>query len=172
MGGLPQEQYRVHSSEKPAATGIRYDPLLYGLKPTTYRVRHFGHSAQWRIRGIIASIDQGEISGSCPERIHSPPLSGAPNECLGESSSFRLALPIANCADNSVGNCKVSVDPHPQVFEVLGSGKCIRVLSQVTEVVVFTYESDGEHTHKIIGQDGWHHIWTVFIFQPIVASTP
>jgi len=52
MGGLPHEQYRVHSSEKPALRGIRYDPLRYGLKPTRYRVRHFGHSTQCRTRDI------------------------------------------------------------------------------------------------------------------------
>src|SRR6266852_175443 len=52
MGGLPQEQYRIHSSENPAARGIRYDPLRYGLKPTRYRVRHFGHSTQCRTRDI------------------------------------------------------------------------------------------------------------------------
>src|SRR6266851_311694 len=58
MGGLPHAQYSVHSSENPATRGIRYDPLRYGLKPTRYRVRHFGHSTQWRTRGVMARINQ------------------------------------------------------------------------------------------------------------------
>ena len=56
MGGLPQEQYNIHSSN-PAARGIRYDPLRYGLKPSRYRVRHFGHSMQWRIRSVMAHLN-------------------------------------------------------------------------------------------------------------------
>jgi len=41
-----QEQYSVHSSENPELSGTRCDPLRYGLKPSRYRVPHFGHSTQ------------------------------------------------------------------------------------------------------------------------------
>jgi hypothetical protein len=37
----------MYSSEDPAACR-RYEPLQYGLKAIRYRVRHFGHSTQWR----------------------------------------------------------------------------------------------------------------------------
>ena len=50
MGGLPQAQYSVHSAANPSASGIKQDPLRYGLKPGKYRVKHFGHSTQWRRR--------------------------------------------------------------------------------------------------------------------------
>jgi hypothetical protein len=33
-------------------SGIRYDPLRYGLELGKYRVRHFGHSTQWRTRDM------------------------------------------------------------------------------------------------------------------------
>jgi hypothetical protein len=46
LGGVPQEQYSVHSSEDPEVNGVRYDPLRYGLNPSRYRVRHFKHSTQ------------------------------------------------------------------------------------------------------------------------------
>ena len=58
MGGLPQAQYSVHSSANPSASGIKYDPLRYGLKPGKYRVKHFGHSTQWRTREAM------DVSGS------------------------------------------------------------------------------------------------------------
>jgi len=54
-----QEQYKVHSSENPLTSGTRYAPFRYGLKPTRYRVRHFGHSTQWRIRVVMAHIVAG-----------------------------------------------------------------------------------------------------------------
>jgi len=56
MGGLPQAQYSVHSSANPSASGIKYDPLRYGLKPGKYRVKHFGHSTQWRTREAMARV--------------------------------------------------------------------------------------------------------------------
>jgi len=56
MGGLPQAQYSVHSSANPSASGIKYDPLRYGLKPGKYRVKHFGHSTQWRTREAMACV--------------------------------------------------------------------------------------------------------------------
>src|ERR1700730_6631738 len=59
MGGLPQAQYSVHSSANPAASGSKYDPLRYGLKPGKYRVKHFGHSTQWRTREAMVCV--GEI---------------------------------------------------------------------------------------------------------------
>ncbi len=58
MGGLPQAQYSVHSSANPSASGIKYDPLRYGLKPGKYRVKHFGHSTQWRTREAMACVDE------------------------------------------------------------------------------------------------------------------
>src|ERR1035438_3099375 len=61
MGGLPQAQYSVHSSANPSASGIKYDPLRYGLKPGRYRVKHFGHSTQWRTRE--AMVCAGELLG-------------------------------------------------------------------------------------------------------------
>jgi hypothetical protein len=42
----------VYASEEPYTAGTRYDPFLYGLKAIRYRVRHFGHCTQWRIRNI------------------------------------------------------------------------------------------------------------------------
>src|SRR5580700_3049363 len=56
MGGLPQAQYSVHSSANPPASGIKYDPLRYGLKPGKYRVKHFGHSTQWRTRQAMSCV--------------------------------------------------------------------------------------------------------------------
>jgi hypothetical protein len=56
MGGLPQAQYSVHSSANPSASGIKYDPLGYGLKPGKYRVKHFGHTTQWRTREDMACV--------------------------------------------------------------------------------------------------------------------
>ena len=75
MGGLPHEQYRVHSSEKPALRGIRYDPLRYGLKPTRYRVRHFGRSTQcervvsWTHINQARFVDQPklDVGGPCSQ---------------------------------------------------------------------------------------------------------
>jgi hypothetical protein len=58
MGGLPQAQYSVHSSANPSASGIKYDPLRYGLKPGKYRVKHFGHSAQWRTREAMTCVSE------------------------------------------------------------------------------------------------------------------
>src|SRR5260370_13295722 len=58
MGGFPQAQYSVHSSANPSASGIRYDPLRYGLKPGKYRVMHFGHSTQWRTREAMACVGE------------------------------------------------------------------------------------------------------------------
>jgi hypothetical protein len=58
MGGLPQAQYSVHSSANPSASGIKYDPLRYGLKPGKYRVKHFGHSTQWRTREAMARVGE------------------------------------------------------------------------------------------------------------------
>ena len=58
MGGLPQAQYSVHSSANPSASGIKYDPFRYGLKPGKYRVKHLGHSTQWRTREAMASVDE------------------------------------------------------------------------------------------------------------------
>ena len=58
MGGLPQAQYSVHSSANPSASGIKYDPLRYGLKPGKYRVKHFGHSTQWRTREAMACVGE------------------------------------------------------------------------------------------------------------------
>jgi hypothetical protein len=61
MAGFPQAQYSVHPSAKPSASGIKYDPLRYGLKPGKYRVKHFGHSTQWRTREAMVSV--GELLG-------------------------------------------------------------------------------------------------------------
>jgi hypothetical protein len=58
MGGLPQAQYSVHSSANPSASGIKYDPLRYGLKPGKYRVKQFGHSTQWRTREAMACVGE------------------------------------------------------------------------------------------------------------------
>src|SRR5271166_6004091 len=58
MGGLPQAQYSVHSSANPSASGSKYDPLRYGLKPGKYRVKHFGHSTQWRTREGMACVGE------------------------------------------------------------------------------------------------------------------
>src|SRR5436309_15482022 len=58
MGGLPQAQYSVHSCAYPSAIGIKYDPLQYGLKPGKYRVKHFGHSTQWRTREAMACVGE------------------------------------------------------------------------------------------------------------------
>src|SRR6266436_5444159 len=58
MGGLPQAQYSVHSSANPSVRDIKYDPLRYGLKPGKYRVKHFGHSTQWRTREAMACVDE------------------------------------------------------------------------------------------------------------------
>ncbi len=58
MGGLPQAQYSVHSSANPSDRGIKYDPLRYGLKPGKYRVKHFGHSTQWRTRQAMACVGE------------------------------------------------------------------------------------------------------------------
>lgn len=51
--GEPQEQYKVHPSHIPSATGARYDPFGYGLNPIKYRVQHLGHSMQCRIRVVM-----------------------------------------------------------------------------------------------------------------------
>lgn len=48
--------------------------------------------------------------------IHGQPISRAPNENVGESSSRRFAIAIANAADNSGGNCNLSIDLHPAVL--------------------------------------------------------
>jgi hypothetical protein len=58
MGGLPQAQYSVHSSANPSASGSKYDPLRYGLKPGKYRVKHFGHSTQWRTREAMVLVGE------------------------------------------------------------------------------------------------------------------
>lgn len=49
---MRQEQYRIHPEAPCTMSGIRYDPLRYGLKLGKYRVRHFGHSTQWRTRDM------------------------------------------------------------------------------------------------------------------------
>ncbi len=53
IGGVPQEQYNIHASQQRWAIGTRHDPFRYGLKPIRYRVLHFGHSTQWRIRDAM-----------------------------------------------------------------------------------------------------------------------
>jgi hypothetical protein len=58
MGGLPQAQYSVHSSANPSDSDIKYDPLRYGLKLGKYRVKHFGHSTQWRTREAMACVGE------------------------------------------------------------------------------------------------------------------
>lgn len=45
-------QYKVYSSQQPSMVGCKYEPSSYGLHETTYRVRHFEHSTQCRIRRI------------------------------------------------------------------------------------------------------------------------
>lgn len=37
---------------------MMYEPLPYGLDMSRYRVRHLGHSTQWRNRGVMASSKQ------------------------------------------------------------------------------------------------------------------
>jgi hypothetical protein len=45
--------------------GTRYDPFRYGLKPTTYRVQHFGHSTQCRTRNaMVRSRHNGFLAQS------------------------------------------------------------------------------------------------------------
>src|SRR5260370_8390547 len=93
MGGLPQAQYSVHSSANPSASGIKYDPLRYGLEPGKYRVKHFGHSTQWRTREAMACVGEllrGKLAACAhpsgdntglPEKariIHPPPYSRNP----------------------------------------------------------------------------------------------
>ena len=68
MCGDPHEQYSIQSSNESRATGTRYDPFPYGLNPTRYRVRHFGHSTQCRTRAI------GDITHSHLNEIHRPKL--------------------------------------------------------------------------------------------------
>lgn len=56
-------QYRVYSSQQPSIMGCKYELFWYGLQETTYRVRHFGHSTQCRIRRIAHAA----ISGFRPD---------------------------------------------------------------------------------------------------------
>src|SRR6266536_4103499 len=51
----------MYSSEDPAAC-MRYEPLQYGLKAIRYRVRHFGHSTQWRRNEDINPVRQETAS--------------------------------------------------------------------------------------------------------------
>lgn len=53
MGGVRQEQYNIQASQQRWARGTRHEPLRYGLKPGRYRVLHFGHSTQCRIRDAM-----------------------------------------------------------------------------------------------------------------------
>jgi hypothetical protein len=79
MGGLPQAQYSVHSSANPSASGIKYDPLRYGLKPGKYRVKHFGHSTQWRTREAMARVGEllrGKLA-ACAHPSGTPRRAGA-----------------------------------------------------------------------------------------------
>ena len=39
--------------------GRKYEPFSYGLHETKYRVRHFGHSTQCRIRSITDARKSG-----------------------------------------------------------------------------------------------------------------
>jgi hypothetical protein len=70
----------------PSASGIKYDPLRYGLKPSKYRVKHFGHSTQWRTREAMACV----------------------GELLGEL--FPPALAVDNPGHVDIG--KTHIDPH------------------------------------------------------------
>src|SRR5260370_6783161 len=93
MGGLPQAQYSVHSSANPSASGIKYDPLRYGLKPGKYRVKHFGHSTQWRTREAMACV--GELlRGKLAACAH---LSGDRLSLADKRCSCVRVVPIWQC---------------------------------------------------------------------------
>ena len=53
----------MYPSEKPATADTTQDPLPKGLKATWYRVRHFGHSTQWRIRSRITNASHENWRG-------------------------------------------------------------------------------------------------------------
>jgi hypothetical protein len=52
-------QYKVYSSRQPSIVGSKYEPFSYGLRETRYRVRHFEHSTECRIRGITDAGKSG-----------------------------------------------------------------------------------------------------------------
>jgi len=52
----------MYSSGDATTVGTRYDPLQYGLKAIRYRVRHFGHSTQWRRKEDIDPVRQDRSS--------------------------------------------------------------------------------------------------------------
>ena len=90
MGGLPQAQYSVHSSANPSASAIKYDPLRYGLKPGKYRVKHFGHSTQWRTREAMACV--GELLRLSRGAEMTDDLRQAPLDALKVSVQLRAEL--------------------------------------------------------------------------------
>ena len=63
-----------------------------------------------------------------------------------------------------VAMCNVPVDPHSQFLEVLAPGKCIGMLAQESQLVLFTDKPDREHMDEVVRQDGLHHIRPIFIF--------
>jgi hypothetical protein len=46
----------MYSSGDATTVRTRYDPLQYGLKAIRYRVKHFGHSTQWRRKEDIDAL--------------------------------------------------------------------------------------------------------------------
>lgn len=60
----------MYSSQCPFTAGSRYAPLLYGLNEMRYRVKHFGHSTQWRIRDI-ETLNDGVVSCVLGARLSS-----------------------------------------------------------------------------------------------------
>jgi len=41
LGAALHRQYKMYSSRPPSIVGRKYDPSSYGLRETTYRVKHF-----------------------------------------------------------------------------------------------------------------------------------
>jgi hypothetical protein len=67
----------MYSSGDVTTVRTRYDPLQYGLKAIRYRVKHFGHSTQWRRKEDIDAcvtidrpIEQSwTFADSAPDRL-------------------------------------------------------------------------------------------------------
>jgi hypothetical protein len=77
--GELQEQYSVYSSSEWGNVRTRCEPFAYGLAETRYKVRHFGHCTQWRIRTDIPQamrehttkvVPQLDINGLRSDWLH------------------------------------------------------------------------------------------------------
>jgi hypothetical protein len=87
----------MYSSENPAAVRRRYEPLQYGLKAIRYRVRHFGHSTQWRRKEVINRLEICEtllprevaMNTELPPSFHLAPLGARFSKSRGRGALVR-----------------------------------------------------------------------------------